>query len=438
MQSSVQNLEALAREMTVTVPAETVSEVYKSRLKEVAKKADIKGFRPGKVPTDVVEQRYRQGLLEEVASQLIQTHFEKAIVDNALRVAGQPTITDMTIKKDEPFEFKAKFEIYPEIELTQLSGKSIERESATVTDADLEEMLKKIQTQQATYEVVERAAQDTDRVTIDFEGSVDGDVFEGGSAKEHTLILGSGSMIPGFESGIEGMQPGETRSIDVTFPEDYQAEDLKGKAAVFKIVLHKVEAPELPALDDALAEKMQVEGGLDALKLKVREGMERELKDQLKARLKERVLDALLDANSIEIPESLVAAEVQHLKKMSLNRMAQQYGMPVEQLEKLNLPDDPYKEQADKRVRLGLLLAEVITAHEIKSDEARLKAQVKEIASHYQKSDEVEQWYFNNKEALSEVEAALIEEIAVEKLLESASVTDKDVTYKDVVGNEQT
>lgn len=435
MQSSVQNLEALKREMVITVPAEEVTAVYKNRLKEVAKKADIKGFRPGKVPANVVEQRYRQGLLEEVASQLIQTHFEKAITENELRVAGQPTVTDMSIKKDEPFEFKTTFEVYPEISLQQLAGKNIDRESASVEDTDVDEMLKKIQQQQATYDVVERAAQDGDRVTIDFEGSVDGEVFEGGTAKEHALILGSGSMVPGFESGIEGMQIGEARDINVTFPDDYQAEDLKGKTAVFKIVLHKVETPELPALDDNLAEKMQVEGGIDALKTKVREGMDRELAEQLKARLKERVLDALLEVNAIEVPASLVSAEVEHLKKMSLNRMAQQYGMPVEQLEKLNLPDDPYKEQADKRVRLGLLLAEVIKGHDIKSDEARLNTRVKEIASHYQKPEEVEKWYLSNKEALSEVEAALIEEQAVEKLLETAQVVEKEATYKEVVGS---
>lgn len=433
MQSSVNNLEALKREMTVTVPADEVKVAYDQRLQEVAKSAKINGFRPGKVPTSVIEQRFGKGVLEEVAGKLMQTNFEKAVREGELHVAGMPTITEMNIDKDKPFEFKATFEVYPEIELKILKDVAIERENATISDEDLAEMLTKIQKQHAEFKVVEREAKDGDRVLIDFDGSIDGEAFEGGAAKQHTLELGSKQMIPGFESGIEGMKVGETKDIDVTFPEDYQAEELKGKKAVFKIVMHKIEEAELPAVDDKLAEKMQVEGGADALKAKVKEGMERELKEQLKSRLKEQVLDKLLEANSIDIPEALVTAEIQHLKKMSLNRMASQYGMPAEQLEKLNLPDDPYKEQADKRVRLGLLLAEVIKKYDVKPNEDKVKERITEVASYYQKPEEVEQWYSSNAEARSEIEAAVIEDEAVEKLMSDANVTDKTVKYKDIV-----
>lgn len=434
MQSSVHNLEALKREMTITVPVDEVDVAYKKRLAEVAKTAKINGFRPGKVPTKVVEQRFGKNILDEVAGKLMQVNFEQAVQDSKLRVAGMPSITDMKIAKNEPFEFKAVFEVYPEISINLLENVDVEHEKAEITDADLVNMLTKIQKQHAEFKVVERACKEGDRVTIDFDGSIDGEAFQGGAAKQHVLELGSKAMIPGFEEGIAGMTTGETKDIEVTFPEDYQSEDLKGKKAVFKIVLHKVEEAELPAVDDALAQKMQVEGGVDALKAKVREGMERELKEQLKSRLKEQVLDKLLAANDIEVPESLVVAEVQHLKKMSLHRMASQYGMPVEQLEKLNLPDDPYKEQADKRVRLGLLLAEVIKKYDVKPDQEKVVARVKEMASYYEHPEEVEKWYLGNKEALSEIEAAVIEDEAVEKLMSDANVTDKTISYDEVVG----
>ena len=397
MRSSVQTLEALKREMTVVVPAADVTEAYTKRLHEVAKTVKLNGFRPGKIPVNVIEQRFSQGVLDEVASKLIQTNFDKAITESNIRVAGMPTVTEMTIKKNEPFEFKATFEVYPEIDLKLLSGVTIDRETATVTDADLVHMLEKIQKQHAAYKVVERHAKPGDRVLIDFDGSINGDAFEGGAAKQYTLELGSKSMIPGFE------------------------------------VLHKVEEAELPPVDDELAKKMQVDGGVDALKAKVREGMDRELKEKLQARLKERVLDKLLELNTIEVPESLIASEAKHLKKMSMERMAGQYGMPIEQIQKLNFPDDLYKPQADKRVRLGLLLAEVITKYKIQSDADKVKARIKEIAAYYQKPEEVEQWYLSNKEAASEIEAAVIEDQSIDQLLSDATVVDKAVGYKDII-----
>lgn len=434
MKSDIQSLEGLKRELSVEVPVEEVKTAYDKRLKAVAKEAKIDGFRAGKVPVNVVEQRFGKGVMDEVAGQIIQKNFDQAVKDADTRVAGTPSITEYSAKKGEPLTFKATFEVYPEIELNSLDGVTIEKELATVSDADLMAMLEKIQRQHAEYELVEdRAAKDGDRVVIDFDGSIDGEQFEGGAAKEHTLELGSKSMIPGFESGIEGMFIADHKDVNVTFPEDYQADDLKGKEAVFKITLHKIEAPKLPPADDALAEKMKVEGGIEGLKAKMKEGMERELNNQLKNRLKEAVMDKLIEANDIEVPAPLVTAEIQHLKKMSMDRMASQYGMQPEQLGKLSLPDDMFKDQADKRVRLGLLLSEVIKKYEIKSTKEKLDKKVKEAAAYYQKPEEVEQWYLSNQQALSELEAGLIEDEAVEKLLSEASVTDKNVNYEDVV-----
>ncbi len=433
MQSSIQVVEALKREMTITVPVEEVKAAYEKRLAEVAKKANINGFRPGKAPTKVIEQRFGKGVLDEIAGQLIQANFAKAVQEDKVKVVGQPTVTEMDVKKDQPLEFKTTFEVYPEIDLKTLEGVEVTRKTSEIKDNDIQKMLEKIQTQHATFDVVERAAKDGDRVLIDFDGTIDGEVFEGGAANQHTLVLGSKSMIPGFESGIEGMSPGDTKDVEVKFPEDYQAEELKGKDAVFKITLHKVEAPKLPPVDDELAKKMQVEGGVDALKEKVIEGMQRELKEKLKSVVKEQVMDKLIELNEFEVPAALITAEIQHLKRSNLSRMASQYGLDVAQLEKINLPDGPYKEQAEKRVRLGLLLAEVIAKFELKLDAERVDAQIKETANYYQKPEEVEQWYRDNKEARSEIEAAVLEDQAVDALLEAAKIVEKDEAYQDVM-----
>ena len=373
MQSSIQNLDGLQREVTITVPVEEVKAAYQKRLAEVAKKANVNGFRPGKVPTSVVDQQYGKSVLGEIAGQLMQDNFEKVLKDEKIRIAGPPTVGEYDIKKDAPFEFKATFEVYPEFELKDLTNVKLDRETAEITDADFEGMLEKLQKQHAEYAIVEREAKTGDRVVIDFEGSVNGEIFEGGVAKEHTLELGSNTMIPGFEAGIIGMNIGDTKDIKVTFPETYQSEDLQGKEAVFNITLHKVEAAELAPVDDALAEKMKIEGGVEALKTKVREGMVRELAERLKSRFKETVFDALLEANPIDVPKALVDAEIKHLKRANLQRMASQFGMPIEQLEKLDLPDDPHSAEADKRVRIGLLLSEVVKKYEVKPGKEALK-----------------------------------------------------------------
>ena len=437
MQSSIQNLDGLQREVTITVPVEEVKAAYQKRLAEVAKKANVNGFRPGKVPTSVVDQQYGKSVLGEIAGQLMQDNFEKVLKDEKIRIAGPPTVGEYDIKKDAPFEFKATFEVYPEFELKDLTNVKLDRETAEITDADFEGMLEKLQKQHAEYAIVEREAKTGDRVVIDFEGSVNGEIFEGGVAKEHTLELGSNTMIPGFEAGIIGMNIGDTKDIKVTFPETYQSEDLQGKEAVFNITLHKVEAAELAPVDDALAEKMKIEGGVEALKTKVREGMVRELAERLKSRFKETVFDALLEANPIDVPKALVDAEIKHLKRANLQRMASQFGMPIEQLEKLDLPDDPHSAEADKRVRIGLLLSEVVKKYEVKPGKEALNARIKELAAYYEKPEDVEKWYTTNKEALAEIEAALYEEECVEKLTADAKVTDKAITYADIADKPQ-
>lgn len=433
MQVTVENLEALSRRMNIVVPAEVVNAEFQKRLSVEAKRAKIDGFRPGKVPVSVIESKYGKGILDQVAINLIEKELDAAVREKALRVAGRPQIEDFEIKKNTEFAFQATFEVYPDIDIQELEGESIEKQVAEVTDADLEKMLEQLQKQQATWSDVARAAASADQVEIDFEGSIAGEPFEGGSATGFSLELGSGRMIPGFESGIEGMAKGDVRDVTVTFPEDYQSDDLKGKEAVFKITLHKVQEAVLPPLDDALAEKMQVEGGLEGLKQKAREGMQRELAYQLRANLKAAVLDALIARNQIEVPKTLVDIEITHLQKMALQRMAGEYGLKDVDLSKLNLPKEPYQAEADRRVRLGLLLAEVVKKHEIKVDHDKVTERIKELSSAYQKPEEVEAWYLKNQEALAEVEASVIEEAAVDVLLSQASLSEKTVQYGDVI-----
>ncbi len=435
MQSTVRDLEGLKREVTVIIPVQEVQSLYQKKILQVSKQAKINGFRPGKVPVDIIEQRFGNSVLGEIANELIEQNIEKAMSEHKLRIAGTPSLTEMSIKKNQPCEFKLVVEVYPEIDVKLLSGVAIEREHAEITEADFQYVLEKIQKKNAEYKVIERAVQMNDRVLIDFDGSIAGVAFEGGSSKAFTLDLGSESMIPGFEAAIVGMTTGESRVITVTFPENYQTENLKGKQADFTILLHKIEETVLPPVDDALAENMQVKGGVEALKTKIREGMQRELKEQLKARLKERVFDKLLELNEILVPAATVEAEVKHVKKMSLQRLADQYGMELKELEKLNVPDAPYYEQADRRVRLGLIVAEVIKKFDIKTDEEALNERIKDLSAHFEEPSEVEEWYLTNEEARFEIEASVVEDLTVEKLLSDAQVTDKYISYKDAVNN---
>ena len=436
MQVSLENLEGLERRLTVVIPKETLQSAYQKRINEHAKKAKIDGFRPGKVPAHVLEKKYGKGVLQEVAQDLIQQNLQKAIEEKDLKIAGMPNVSLGELKKDEPLEFKATFDVYPEIVLNELNGKSVEKDSATVTDADVDAMIEKMRAQHSEWVAVDREAKEGDKVKIDFEGSIEGEAFEGGKAEGFELEIGSKKMIPGFEEGVLGNKVGSEFDIRVPFPDDYPAPDLAGKDATFKIKVHAIEEPKLPALDDKLAEKMGIKEGLDALKKKVRNNMEKELERLLQAKLKENTLDVLVSCNeNITIPKALVDTEIEHLQKMTLQQMAMQQGS--QELPKMDLPREPFEEKANKRVILGLLLAELIKKYELKVDQDKLKAKVEDMASTYQKPEEVVQWYMNNKQVLSEIEAAVLEDIAVEKLLESATIKDSTKTYEEVVNSQQ-
>lgn len=431
MPSTVEILEGLERRLSVTVPADVVEKTYQSHLTKAAKSANLKGFRPGKVPVHVIETKFGQGIRQDVAGELLESSFQEAVKEHKLQIAGQPRVEGGELKKGEALEYVVVFDTYPEIELKELDGADIEKITATIGDTEVNEMIEQIRSQHSDWEAVERPAKEGDRITIDFEGFIEGKPFDGGEAKDFELELGSKQMIPGFEEALLGAEKGRDQDIEVTFPEEYPVKDLAGKPSMFKIKVHQVMEPKLPAVDDALAEKAGIEGGVEGMKKQVRDTLERELNRSIESFLKNNVLDKLLELNPITIPEALIDAEIQHLQQMTLQQMAASQGK--QELPKMELPRDPYVEQATKRVALGLLLAEVIRRFELKVDAAKVRARVEELASTYQKPEEVIDWYYKNKQLLSELEAGILEEDAVALLLEKATIKEKPVSYEEAM-----
>ena len=436
MSSSVEVLEGLKRRLVVTIPAEEVEKAYQERLKKVAKTANISGFRPGKVPLNILEKRFGKEMLHEVANELVQSTFRDAIVEHKLQIAGNPHVDAPEIVAAKPLEFIVTFETYPEVELKDLEGNSVEKLKAEVTEDDVNKMLGEMQKQQAEWNDVDRAAKTGDRAVVDFEGSINGEPFDRGDAKDFQIELGSNRMIPGFEEGIVGAKPGETRDVKVTFPKDYPSEELADKEAVFKITVHKVIESQLPELTDELAKKVGFEKGLEALRVEVRQSMEKEVGRVLEGQLKNSILDKLIETNPLEVPTALIEAEIDHLQQMTRQQMASQYESP-EEAKKVELPREPYEEQAKKRVILGLLLGEVIKQHEIKADSEKVRTKIEEIASTYQKPEEIISWYYNNKRMLSEVESVVLENEACYKLLEQLEIKESAISYEEAMKQAQ-
>ncbi len=427
MQVSVENTSALERRMTIAVPAERVENEVNKRLQQTAKRAKIAGFRPGKVPMNVIRQRFEADARQEAFGDLVQASFYEAIVEQKLNPAGAPAVEPKSFEKGKDLEFVAIFEVFPEFTVGGLESISVERLSAEVADADLDNMLEVLRKQNTRFEAVERAAQNDDQVNIDFVGKVDGEVFAGGSAKGTQLVLGSGRMIPGFEEGLVGAKAGEERVVNVTFPEDYQNLDLAGKAAEFTITVNSVAAPVLPELNEEFFAQFGIkESGIDGFRAEVRKNMERELRQAIKSKVKNQVMDGLLAANPIEVPKALLDNEVNRLRVQAV----QQFGGNIKPDQ---LPAELFEEQAKRRVVLGLIVAEVVKQFELKPDEARVRELIQEMASAYQEPEQVVSWYYKNDQQLNEVRSVVLEEQVVDTVLQKASVTDKAVSYEEAV-----
>ncbi|RLM11549.1 trigger factor [Gibbsiella quercinecans] len=432
MQVSVETTQGLGRRLSITVPADVISQAVKKELNNAAKNVRIDGFRKGKVPMNIVERRYGASVRQDVLGDLMQRNFVDAIIKEKVNPAGAPNYQPGEYKEGEDFTFTVEFEVYPEVELKGLETIEVEKPVVDVNDADVDAMLETLRKQQASWKETDRAVAAEDRVTVDFTGAIDGEEFEGGKAADFVLAMGQGRMIPGFEEGLVGHKAGEEFTIDVSFPEDYHAENLKGKAAKFAIVLKKVEERELPELTEEFIKRFGVaDGSLDGLRAEVRKNMERELKGAVRNRIKTQAIDGLIAANEIDVPAALVDGEIDVLRRQA----AQRFGGNEQQA--LELPRELFEEQAKRRVVVGLLLSEVISSHELKADEDRVKVLIEEMASAYEDPSEVIEFYSKNKELMNNMRNVALEEQAVEALLAKAKVTEKATTFSELMNQTQ-
>lgn len=433
MQVSIETTSGLERRLTIGVPAEQVESEVQKRLQEAAKNIRLNGFRKGKVPMKVVKQRFGAGVRQEVVGEVINRSFFEAVNKESVRPAGQPSIEPKEIGEGKDLEFVATFEVYPSVELGDFSGYEFTRYKAAVTEADVDKMVEVLREQQASFEPVERAAADGDQVNIDFVGTKDGEEFEGGSAQGHNLVLGSGSMIPGFEEALVGLSAGEEKVVPLTFPEDYQAEELQGAAVEFKVTVNTVSEKVLPELNKEFYAKFGVEkGGKTQFRKDVKANMVRELGQAVKNKTKSQVMDALLENHKIELPKALVSGEIDVLRNQMMQRFGgQQQNFDIKSL----LPDTMFEEEAQRRVSLGLIVGEIIKENDIQVDPAKVRAMVEELASTYEEPEQVVEYYYSNRELLAGVESAVLEDQVVEHILGLAKVTEETSSYDDIVVN---
>lgn len=428
MQVSVETTQGLGRRITITVAADSIESAVKKELVDVARKVRIDGFRKGKVPMNIVAQRYGASVRQDVLGELMTRNFVDAIIKEKINPAGAPNYVPGEYKEGQDFTYAVEFEVYPEVELKGLENIEVEKPVVEVTDADVDTMLDTLRKQQANWIESDAAAGPEDRATIDFNGSVDGEEFEGGKAADFVLAMGQGRMIPGFEEGVVGHKAGETFTIDVKFPDDYHAETLKGKDAKFEIVLKKVETRELPELTEEFIKRFGVEdGSIAGLRTEVRKNMDRELKGAIRNRIKTQAIDGLVEANEIDVPAALVDSEIDVLRRQA----AQRFGGNEQQA--LELPRELFEEQAKRRVVVGLLLGEVIRTHELKADEARVNTMIEEMASAYEDPQEVIEFYSKNNELMNNMRNVALEEQAVEAVLAKAKVTEKETNFQELM-----
>ncbi|MEC6897902.1 trigger factor [Photobacterium piscicola] len=428
MQVTVETTEGLERHLTITVPAANIEDAVAAELRKIAKTRRFDGFRPGKAPMKMVAKMFGASVRQDILGEVMHRHFIEAIIKEKINPAGAPTFTPVEMAEGKDLVFKASFEVFPEIELVGLDKVVVEKPVVTVTDADVDGMLDTLRKQQATWTDVEAAAEADSRVTIDFVGTIDGEEFDGGKAEGFALAMGQGRMIPGFEEGVVGHKAGEEFTIEVTFPEEYHAENLKGKSAAFAINLHKVEAQQLPELTEEFVAKFGVEdGSVEGLKTEVRKNMERELKQAVKGRIKDQVLNGLVEQNDITVPAALIDQEIEALRKQA----AQRFGGDAKNMPEL--PRELFEEQAKRRVVVGLLVGEVIKAEALTADEERVNAIIAEMASAYEDPTEVVKYYASNEQLMNNMRNVALEEQAIDALLAKAQVSDKEVSFNDLM-----
>ena len=430
--SSVETVSALERRLNAFIPQQVIRSEVSARLKKIGRNAKIAGFRPGKIPVKILEQHYGAQAHQEALGDALQRSFEEAAQLNNLRVAGNPKFEiktgDMTA---DQIEYSATFEIYPEVEMGDMGGEAIERTVFELSQADVDNTIVSLRKQRATYEPAERAAQADDQVRIDFSGKLNGEVFQGGEAEDHSFVLGAGRMLPEFEAAITGMKAGETKSFDMTFPENYHGKDVAGKLVTFTITLHGVEAPKLPEVDSAFAESVGIEGGdVSKLESEIHFNLQREVVRRLKLRNKEAAMEALLNVARFDVPRILVEWEVQNLMQQTAKDMESR-GM---NLEDMSLPPELFFERAERRVKLGLIFADLTQKHDLQAKPEQVRVLVEDYAQSFDDPEEVVRWFYSDSSQLREIENLVLEENIVNWAMDQAKTTDKAVSFNELMG----
>ena len=421
MDVSVENAGGLERRMTVQVPAERVEQEVQSRLDSMSKTVRLDGFRPGKVPLKVIEKKYGKQVRLEVVDELVNSTMQEALSQESIRPVGQPSVEPKGIEPGEPLEYVATFEVFPELSGMLNYGFKVTKPIVEITSDDVGNMLENLRQQRATWNVVERAAQSGDQVNIDFEGTIGGAPFAGNKAEQMPLVLGANTMIPGFEDQLAGVSAGDEKTLNITFPDDYAAAEVAGKDAEFQVKVNSVSEAVLPELDDDFARAFGIdENGMDGLREEITNNMQRELSGLITSKLKEQVFNGLLETNPVEVPRTLIESEIQQLQSQESNQ-----GVDASSLQAT----------AERRVKLGVLISEIVKLNNIQVDPDRVRKLVDTIAESYEKPEEVVQWYYGNQEMLAGVQSSVMEELAVEWVISSsgADVTEKETGFSDLV-----
>ncbi|MDH5211380.1 MAG: trigger factor [Betaproteobacteria bacterium] len=432
MAANVEQLGALERRLQMKVPLAGIEQEIDQRLKKLARNAKMPGFRPGKVPMKVLAQTYGPQLRSEVLGDAVQKAFTDAVREANLRVAGQPRIEPKKDAVADALEFSATFEVYPEVKIGDVSAASVERPQVTVDEAAVDKTLEILRKQRVTYAAAARAAQDGDRVTVDFTGSIGGEPFPGGKADGFTFVLGEGRMLPEFEAAARGTAAGAVKHFAVTFPADYHGKDVAGKTAEFSLTLKQVEEPCLPALDAEFAKGLGVaDGDLEKMRAEVRQNVEREAKKRIEARIKQQAMQALLNATPLELPKSLVALEAREL----VERAAADLRARGMKFEKLPLDPQAFEDSAKRRVALGLIIAELARAEKLQPKPAEVRALIEQEAQSYESPAEVVKWFYMQPQRLSEMEGLALEANVVQWVLQKAKVVDKALPFDELMAS---
>ena len=428
MRVSLSNSEGLERKLIIEVPAAEVDSGVNDRLREAAKTVRLNGFRKGKVPLSLVKKRFGPGIRQEVVGDLMNKSYIEAIQREGLRPAGQPKLELTELAEGKDLRFAAVFEIYPEVELPDFSRIKLENLTAEVTEEDVSAMVETLRKQRQTWAPVDRAAADEDLVNIDFTGRVDGAEFEGGKAENSSLLLGSERMIPGFEDAIKGRKPSEEFTCVLKFPDEYHQSELAGKDVEFDIRLHEVREPRLPEVNEEFYKSFGVEeGGEEAFHEEIIRNMERELKSVRRGRMKGNIIEAVVKRADFSVPEAMMAEERGRLRSETAQRLTEQGS------EKFEVPDDLLKDQARRRVIMGLILTEIVSANDMKADAERVREAIEELASTYESPDEVVRWYYGNEEQLSAIEASVLEDQVFDYIAGQVKMSEKEVSYQEAI-----